>query len=674
MKSILFLLFILIGNWTLAQSRLDTKLATFAERHQLYNSKLEKLETIQRNRKLSEKKRTQKWEAAYSKWDRKNATDSLNAEEMLIDALPGLRNKYRGKVGGYNLDYLLFRLSKAEEEGNISLDSRRLLEQVLLKQMEPKREIVTDVKEMSKRAKEFFLTNGKFEGLSMFIEKEYGSTGRNLDGFIKFCENLSMGNRAQLKQSLIENKVSYWDVINIKEIESFPTQTLVGDNLKTLLSKDTKFREGDYLLYADFYNDPVIRKVIHLRLLLNSFLEMEAIDLKSSKIGENVKAHDGIDGYSYLFLFEYNFNDYNKQKIIPETDLSVIQKLLVSSYNDVYYYMEQDARSIEKWNSKKVDLSELGLSAKQHGIIDAIQQIDPLMTRTRLNDLMSIELFQELEWDLEFKLACFYALYYKSMSLTNDWNKSEFDVSPFVKMQNQSKQTFNNIDSTAWNQLKIDCRNSLENAGYGNTKFTITHDGRGKMICSPKVSKNRGLNDIIGNASRSNAPLQYFRLIVETGEVKKITGPVKLKEVDTPPRRVTYPSERVYAVPPQPLPLSKDDVKPILQAVIIDFPDLEASFPGGSEAMKAWIKENLLYPEISKELGDQGRVYVTFVVEPDGSITGIDVMRGGVTDELNREAKRLIRTMPKWMPGETKGKAVRARCRIPISFTLGMDD
>ena len=110
--------------------------------------------------------------------------------------------------------------------------------------------------------------------------------------------------------------------------------------------------------------------------------------------------------------------------------------------------------------------------------------------------------------------------------------------------------------------------------------------------------------------------------------------------------------------------------QPVKKAEIVDFPDVEAAFPGGAAAMKKWIQENVQYPEISRELGDQGRVYVTFVVEPNGSITGVDVMRGGVTAELNREAKRLVRNMPKWAPGEVKGKAVRARCRLPITFTL----
>ncbi len=130
---------------------------------------------------------------------------------------------------------------------------------------------------------------------------------------------------------------------------------------------------------------------------------------------------------------------------------------------------------------------------------------------------------------------------------------------------------------------------------------------------------------------------------------------------EPPPRNVTPPPP---PIPPGPKP------QPVKKAEIVDFPDVEAAFPGGPAAMKKWIQENVQYPEISRELGDQGRVYVTFVVEPDGSITGVDVMRGGITDELNREAKRLVRNMPKWEAGEVKGEKVRARCRLPITFTL----
>lgn len=103
---------------------------------------------------------------------------------------------------------------------------------------------------------------------------------------------------------------------------------------------------------------------------------------------------------------------------------------------------------------------------------------------------------------------------------------------------------------------------------------------------------------------------------------------------------------------------------------LIDFPDQAAEFPGGSTALNKWINQNLRYPEISREQDDQGRIFVSFIVEIDGSISAVDVMRGGVTPELNNEAKRLVRTMPLWIPAEAHGKPVRSRNRLPFTFVI----
>jgi len=104
-------------------------------------------------------------------------------------------------------------------------------------------------------------------------------------------------------------------------------------------------------------------------------------------------------------------------------------------------------------------------------------------------------------------------------------------------------------------------------------------------------------------------------------------------------------------------------------AEIIDFPDVEAVFPGGAAAMQQWIVDNVKYPQTAIEMNEQGRVFLSFVVEPDGSITGVKIVRG-VSSDLDREAKRLIRRMPRWTAGEAGAKKVRTRCRIPINFTL----
>lgn len=111
------------------------------------------------------------------------------------------------------------------------------------------------------------------------------------------------------------------------------------------------------------------------------------------------------------------------------------------------------------------------------------------------------------------------------------------------------------------------------------------------------------------------------------------------------------------------------DPEPEPEAPIVDYPDKEAEFPGGAAAMKKFLAENIKYPEIAMEMGDQGKVHLEFVVEKDGSITQIKILRG-VSKEIDREAKRVVKEMPKWTPAENKGEAARARCRIPISFIL----
>lgn len=127
--------------------------------------------------------------------------------------------------------------------------------------------------------------------------------------------------------------------------------------------------------------------------------------------------------------------------------------------------------------------------------------------------------------------------------------------------------------------------------------------------------------------------------------------------------------EPVAAIPVPP-PVKVGPVEEVkIEEEIIDFPDVEASFPGGAAALQKWIGENVQYPQTSIEMNEQGKVYLSFVVEPDGSITNIAVERG-VSNDLDKEAKRVVRKMPKWAPGEAKGKKVRTRCRLPINFTL----
>ena len=105
-------------------------------------------------------------------------------------------------------------------------------------------------------------------------------------------------------------------------------------------------------------------------------------------------------------------------------------------------------------------------------------------------------------------------------------------------------------------------------------------------------------------------------------------------------------------------------------SMVYDFPEKMAEFPGGADAMDLFIRRNLNYPQRLKDAGVQGRVYVQFVVEKDGSITNISVRRGSKNDELDAEAVKLIEKMPDWIPGSMRGKKVRVKHTLPIAFLL----
>ena len=205
------------------------------------------------------------------------------------------------------------------------------------------------------------------------------------------------------------------------------------------------------------------------------------------------------------------------------------------------------------------------------------------------------------------------------------------------------------------------------------------------------IEKLRGPIILMGLLFVGSLVLASFSYTVETeregkGKVAENDADVQfvqdVKQDDTPPQVDAPPPvseeikeeentevEPVAAIPiPPPVKIGPvEEVK--VEEEIIDFPDVEASFPGGAAAMQKWIAEHVNYPQTAIEMNEQGRVYLSFVVEADGSISNIAVERG-VSNDLDKEAKRLLRQMPKWSPGEAKGKKARTRCRLPINFTL----
>jgi protein TonB len=99
--------------------------------------------------------------------------------------------------------------------------------------------------------------------------------------------------------------------------------------------------------------------------------------------------------------------------------------------------------------------------------------------------------------------------------------------------------------------------------------------------------------------------------------------------------------------------------------IVEDMPE----FPGGEAALRAYIANQIKYPVIAQENGIQGKVYVTFVVGKDGAVSNATIARG-VDPSLDKEAIRVVNTLPKWKPGKQRGKAVNVSYTVPINFVL----
>ena len=96
-------------------------------------------------------------------------------------------------------------------------------------------------------------------------------------------------------------------------------------------------------------------------------------------------------------------------------------------------------------------------------------------------------------------------------------------------------------------------------------------------------------------------------------------------------------------------------------------------FPGGQEAMFKFLSATIIYPKEARDNGIEGKVFVNFTIEKDGSINEVKVIRG-VHPLLDEEAVRVVESFPKWKPGKQKGKTVRVSYNLPLNFVLNKKD
>lgn len=117
------------------------------------------------------------------------------------------------------------------------------------------------------------------------------------------------------------------------------------------------------------------------------------------------------------------------------------------------------------------------------------------------------------------------------------------------------------------------------------------------------------------------------------------------------------------------LPISFKIVEPPIDTTIYTTVEKMPTFPGGEFKMYEFLAMNIRYPQRARQDGYSGTVYVRFIVEPDGTITNIEVAKG-VGGGCSEEAVRVVKMMPKWIPGEAFGKKVRVTYTLPVNFRL----
>ena len=187
-----------------------------------------------------------------------------------------------------------------------------------------------------------------------------------------------------------------------------------------------------------------------------------------------------------------------------------------------------------------------------------------------------------------------------------------------------------------------------EQLANNNLKCVVTHIPPDRLINEPKQVSAE--HEIFGC---NNIGLGFY-VVEDDVETETI-------EINTEDDK----DVEVVIAPPVEAP-EEEEEEEVIFVVVESMPE----FPGGQQALFKYLAENVKYPVIAQENGIQGRVICQFVVNKDGSIVDVVAVRSSGEPSLDKEAIRVIQSMPKWKPGKQRGKPVRVKYTVPVNFRL----
>jgi protein TonB len=201
-----------------------------------------------------------------------------------------------------------------------------------------------------------------------------------------------------------------------------------------------------------------------------------------------------------------------------------------------------------------------------------------------------------------------------------------------------------------------------------------------------KMVEVTALSDLKLEEKKAEQPKEVFIDVPPPPPLRstiKFTAPVITRDEEVPETEIIKTQEEVTK---SEVKISIADIKGSEEEDAVDIADLNQEivddksepyviveqmpeFPGGMDALHSYIARNMKYPQIASENGISGRVFVTFVVNTNGQLTDIEVVRG-ISHECDAEAVRVIKSMPKWIAGRQNGIPVRVKFTVPIIFVL----
>ena len=185
----------------------------------------------------------------------------------------------------------------------------------------------------------------------------------------------------------------------------------------------------------------------------------------------------------------------------------------------------------------------------------------------------------------------------------------------------------------------------------------------------PKVEPKKEIPEVRQTQKFTAPVIKKDNLVKEENQVKQMEDLDKKAAVGnvdqegTQNRTVEAVRNDIAVNTPPPAP--KEEVANKVFDVVEEMP----SFPGGNGALMSYLSSNVKYPVVAQENGVQGRVQISFVVEKDGSISDVRVARS-VDPSLDKEAMRVVKSMPRWNPGRQNGQNVRVKYTVPVLFRL----